>query len=929
MKLRKNFVVVLFSCLLVFLIFHVTALKTQTSAQSISTLPSDGDAWTENDNSTVTWSYQSFQDKLSWDTNKVHDGSYSLKVNHTGNHTKLYFKLDLKENRDVSNYDFLTFWYYREGKAIDFLFRTGDTVWSGNMFALTLKPTNETWTRFAVPLWAFAEVNNPSWATIRYLTWYHATNIIGSADHTCVWIDGLHFTTWEELSLESSVDDTFMANFYGFFNKYAHADYSLNGKLYTGIRDWLNTTTGDAIGGNLQNEALGQALYALGKAYETYPSQVVLGEINLLGNWFSQFPANNSYGAPPCQFNSVVGFADTCSAPQAGWSLAGFSMAYKVTQNATYREGADRLRRFICDYMWKGLGSGTFYNSFTISTGTASGTIGSMGIGAMLTGLGTYYHYVSQNATVRIVIQDIFDGDEGAGQVLYGKFSDYGDAENVGYSFTGWYECAQALNNATIWDWGKRIEELFFMYGMNSNHTVMSHSAYYNFGNTTHWAGSGKKPWGLITILPVAVECNENRSISEFKACYENAIWDSYIATEKTAIWGIYFRSGKFETKNWSPEALFIWSSLAKYYKHLSTSTDPFVYTTKGTIGNLTVTPDTMSFRITESGTATTEVYCQDRGEPTRVSGAESWSYDPSSRIVSINTTSSSSVRVFIDWGVLVDETLTVNTSKNGLPVFSNITLFDENMTEIMNVRNVSSYQWLLPFGTYYVQAAIFYNRYRYVSNNIRIDLQNSAMVSIDFPFSNLKLSCTDINNDLLDNCTVAFTRKYERHARYTDDSGQTTLEAYYGNWTIRAYWIGVPVGEISIEVSEPEVKVGVRCNVGDFTIVVADRYGKSVRSNVTLTNATYGLIFSGFIDETMENITFGQIPLVNYELVVSGGYGTQVYTVSTSETRQMRVEVTWIEKTNLYILIGAAAVSITSSIIVWALMKRKKKMNV
>lgn len=102
MKLRKNFVVLL-SCLSISLILHVTAFQTQTSAQYTGMLPNNGDAWTENDNSTITWSYQSYQDKLSWDTSRVHDGSYSLKVNHTGNHTKLYFKLDLKSAKPLES----------------------------------------------------------------------------------------------------------------------------------------------------------------------------------------------------------------------------------------------------------------------------------------------------------------------------------------------------------------------------------------------------------------------------------------------------------------------------------------------------------------------------------------------------------------------------------------------------------------------------------------------------------------------------------------------------------------------------------------------------------------------------------------------------------------------------------------------------------
>jgi hypothetical protein len=161
---------------------------------------------------------------------------------------------------------------------------------------------------------------------------------------------------------------------------------------------------------------------------------------------------------------------------------------------------------------------------------------------------------------------------------------------------------------------------------------------------------------------------------------------------------------------------------------------------------------------------------------------------------------------------------LSVSTFKNDVPVTSNMTLLDENKTTIQTVNDVSAYDWLLPSGTYYVQASIFYNGFAYTSEQAKVDLTSDTKLAINLLFGNLTVSCLDVENRPLKNCTVVFVRQDEERVGYTDDSGSASLEAYYGNWTVKAYWMNALVGEANINMNQPEANLNLRCNVRDST---------------------------------------------------------------------------------------------------------------
>lgn len=268
---------------------------------------------------------------------------------------------------------------------------------------------------------------------------------------------------------------------------------------------------------------------------------------------------------------------------------------------------------------------------------------------------------------------------------------------------------------------------------------------------------------------------------------------------------------------------------------------------------------------------------------------------------------------------------LSLSTFKNDVPIISNMTLFNENKTITGTVNNVSTYNWLLPSETYYVQASIFYNEFTYISEQILVDLTRYTKLAINFLFGNLTISCLDIENRPLENCTVMFTRENEERIGYTDSLGSANLEAYYGNWTVKAYWMGVLVGEADIDMNRSKMDLSIQCNVGDFTVIVVDQYGHFIQADVTLRNDVYNLNFSGYIDLSMENITFTQIPLIDYKLTIKDDFGTQTYIVNTEQTRQIQVETLPLLEKLIYVILGVIAGVVIGSLGVWIVTKHKR----
>jgi hypothetical protein len=269
---------------------------------------------------------------------------------------------------------------------------------------------------------------------------------------------------------------------------------------------------------------------------------------------------------------------------------------------------------------------------------------------------------------------------------------------------------------------------------------------------------------------------------------------------------------------------------------------------------------------------------------------------------------------------------LTTSTSENGVPVTSNVTLFDENKTMIQRANDVLTHNWLLAIGTLYVQAVISQKGFVYTSEQIRINLMHNTELAIDFLSGNLTVSCLDVENRPLKNCKLVYSMGNEEQTRYSDNLGSDVFDAYYGNWTVQAYWMGVPVGGGNINVSQQEVDLKLQCNVGDLTVVTTDQYGRSSEANVTLRNEAYNLTRSGYIQGTFGNVTFTQIPLLGYNLTVSNNFGTQSYVVFTGQTRQIQIETLPPIQKIFYVIIGAAVGILLGSAIVWMIARRKRK---
>jgi hypothetical protein len=269
---------------------------------------------------------------------------------------------------------------------------------------------------------------------------------------------------------------------------------------------------------------------------------------------------------------------------------------------------------------------------------------------------------------------------------------------------------------------------------------------------------------------------------------------------------------------------------------------------------------------------------------------------------------------------------LTVGTFKNDVPVTSNMTLLDENGTLVQRANDVSTHNWRLANGKSYVQAVISQEGFVYTSEQIQVNLTHNTELAIDFMFGNLTVLCLDAENRPLTNCTLVYSMNAEEQTRYTDSLGYDTFETYYGNWTIQAYWMGVLVGGADVNVNQPEVSLSLQNSVGDFTVVVKDQYGRSTEANVTLRNDAYNLTQLGYIREPLENLTFTQIPLIDYNLTISNGFGTQSYIVYTGQTRQIQIEtLPGIQKV-FYVMIGAVAGIVIGCLVVWMIARRKRK---
>ncbi len=92
--------------------------------------------------------------------------------------------------------------------------------------------------------------------------------------------------------------------------------------------------------------------------------------------------------------------------------------------------------------------------------------------------------------------------------------------------------------------------------------------------------------------------------------------------------------------------------SLAIYNIQLKADANPYLVNSTAMITALNYETGLLNFTVSATSglTSTTQVHSGDKGEPTSVSGASSWSYNTTSKILTIRATHSSPITITVEW---------------------------------------------------------------------------------------------------------------------------------------------------------------------------------------------------------------------------------------------------------------------------------------
>jgi len=618
------------------------AFKIPQLQASPDMLPSDGDAWTENDNVTIVWkSAGGYQETIEFTTDKAVNGSYSLRANHTSSWTRMQWKGTFNVTQDVSDYDILVL-YMRIDSADDVQKQIRIYVHTdaSNHACGKTKISESAWVKVVIPLDSMAPTNSPDFTSIAYLL-FRVYDPIGANDYTCVYVDGLYFTNYEAPDVDGTIDYTYLPNYFAWYPQFAEYTTFHGGNTYTTLSSMININDGSQRTDTLESESLGQTIFAFSKAYAELGYPFLLEKSQLYARWLYQFPTNNSYGAPPYDHvNATDTFDATTSITIAAWVLAGFSALYEVDNNATWKDGADLVMNFIVTDMWNNATDSPYYY-FNIATGTPSGVHNPMGLGSALCGLSSYYNYVQQNATVKAKAERCFDlttlSQYKWGVPLW---------EDTWYCYWGIWEASKF--NVTIRAMIPRGVNMLRAWAMMTNGSSYTYSSSYwgEMSGLTSLNG-----WGNSLAIGFLAMYYKNSSDAVTKTIFENLVWD-WMRQTQSSLYGVYF-TNYLSYSMWVPQMAFTYLGLSVMFD-LTESIPYLLYSTRQNVTTSNYASDQLTFTI-EASTEQTElgVYCGSNGQPTTVTGA-TYSYDASSTVLTLTVTHSSSQEVVLDWTVTI-----------------------------------------------------------------------------------------------------------------------------------------------------------------------------------------------------------------------------------------------------------------------------------
>jgi len=668
--------------------------------------PSDCDAWTENNNATYPWKCStSYPDGIRFVASKKHDGSYSLRVNHTSSTTRMQFQVDIGSSQDVSSYWALKFYirFERSDNKKIIVYVSDNENFAYPYFTITIKPSLNDWYPVVLPLNLFVgKGTNPSWTSIRYIRLYVSQDI-GQADGTKVYVDGLHFVDSPTApTVRNSIDYTALANLYSAAVGAEKSNIIYNSTSYTTLYDWMKTDSSPSEG-KLEAEALGQTIYAFSWIYSLTSIDTFLDKAELYGDWLLNFQ-NSTYGFFSYEYNNATGtFSSTVSVTVSGWCLAGLSVLYGQNSNSTIKTACDLGRRWLVDYMWNwtDLGKGWYVSwDHTSGKGYGSQTVVGMYGGGGQVGLSTYYTYVSQNATVKDVLIKAYSRHY---SLLSANRLGWGTFEQSAYNLNGFYWDCVGQSNSTYWDNTlKYMTEELKQYTM-----IFSNGSMPNYKYCTDSSGwDYLVNWGLAVELPILYKVYENYDSSPTtKLFLENTLFD-WVVDCKGTHWYFPFDTSTYKDVSWTPTQAFVYLAYLMYYQ--DEVPIPYAVTTDANLTSSSYSSNQLTLIISSSSgtTSTTEVYCGDKEKPNKVllntnqyAEGNQWSYDIEAKILTVTWTHSSELDVDICWkgGGPSRFNVHVEVTKDGLPTHAIVCLQEQNRTIFFQTK------YRLPYGNYLV----------------------------------------------------------------------------------------------------------------------------------------------------------------------------------------------------------------------------------
>ena len=610
--------------------------------------PSDGDAWTENDNATYPWT-ETYKSDLSFITSDVKNGSYTLNATKTNHATRLYLFLTLPSAVNVSSCDYLSFWI-KASDAEEFILYAYE-VGTGDSYYVVITPRVQ-WDLYVICLESFSVFGSPSWSSIKKF-WFQWGGLTLGKNETFL-IDGLHFDEYSQSIASNSISEASLPRF-GYFmhNQSWAATDGYPESLYA----WKRTDT-EAQGNGLETEALGQSIYAYCWAYNFSGLSFYLDMAETWANAL-YYHQNDTTGT-----NGYGGFAygrsnDGQRTLVNAWIHLGLACLYHYTSNSTYETMLNRSRHWLYDTMWNSTNNNfnTHYAPDT-DTFTYSGSFHWGRDGVAAGALAAYTRYVYANSTLTAVVDNVLNQmvtDSG-----YKQYYSTGLTETDTYGYWGLYNGYEATNNATYKEAFLNSSHRFLLINLRNPDHNGSITAYANRHRWFDEDSKGLAGWGHIYGLLHLALAYDLTSDTNWSNLLSKMLWD-YVYEAQTSDGSITFYrhatggDAAYNNLQYTPTSASVVASIWWYYQNLnepSTTSGAYIIDGSEKMTSISHTTDTLAFTVSGSPgkTSTTRVCCNHKGKPTSITGATSWSFDSSTNVLTITVTHPNTQQTIVDW---------------------------------------------------------------------------------------------------------------------------------------------------------------------------------------------------------------------------------------------------------------------------------------